>query len=584
METADGIGVAVIAGKTSYYTNGKEALGVLGDDEAAGAQISLLFDDPLPGEEGEDTEQLLISHAGEKSFEFSSDNSEFKYLDLINENDGNAWVSTDDGVGISIYWPLPKELELGAEYYDFYVLHFKGLHRECRGDIAEQIGGSEVERIEVAADGENIVFTLEGNKDSGCFSPFALVWEKKLAYTVTFEPGAGGTLAGAAADGRVQIANILPGSKLAQEDIPAVNENAGWRFTGKWTDESGKEYTADDILALEIDRDYIFTAQYESTVVPAPSLSVTKSANVESAAVGDEVVYTITVTNDGNVGLTGVTVTEGFSGHGALRFELPDGVTDNGDGTFTIGELAAGESVEIKAKYTVLEEDAGTTLTNTAVADSAETGPKDTTETVDVPESEEPDEPWWPPIIPPDDDDDDDDDEPVRPGSTVPPMLNGKDHFAYVIGYEDGTVKPEGTITRAEVATIVFRLLKPEVRDGDLTTANSFADVDESDWYNMAVSTLVKLGIITGRTESVFDPDAPITRAEAMTMINRVLERDPVNDADLLPGMRVWSDNPPAAWYYFAVQEATNSHEYTRPDAHEDWTKLTEDPDWTRYQ
>ena len=122
------------------------------------------------------------------------------------------------------------------------------------------------------------------------------------------------------------------------------------------------------------------------------------------------------------------------------------------------------------------------------------------------------------------------------------------------------------------------------MRDGDLTTANSFADVDESDWYNMAVSTLVKLGIITGRTESVFDPDAPITRAEAMTMINRVLERDPVNDADLLPGMRVWSDNPPAAWYYFAVQEATNSHEYTRPDAHEDWTKLTEDPDWTRYQ
>lgn len=437
---------------------------------------------------------------------------------------------------------------------------------------------------------------------------------------MTFEPGAGGTLAGAAADGRVQIANILPGSKLAHGDIPAVKENAGWRFTGTWTDGSGKEYTADDILALEIDRDYTFTAQYESTVVPAPSLAVTKSANVESAAVGDEVVYTITVKNTGTTALTGVKVTDTFSGgHGALRFELPDGVTDNGDGTFTIGELAAGESVEIKAKYTVLEEDAGTTLRNTAVADSAETGPKETTETVDVPESEEPDEPWWPPIIPPDDDDDDDDDEPVHPGSTVPPMLNGKDHFAYVIGYEDGTVKPEGTITRAEVATIVFRLLKPEVRDGDLTTANSFADVDESDWYNMAVSTLVKLGIITGRTENVFDPDAPITRAEfaalfarfdesaalgwitgyedgsfrpdaeitraeAMTMINRVLERDPVNDADLLPGMRVWSDNPPAAWYYFAVQEATNSHEYTRPDAHEDWTKLTEDPDWTRYQ
>ena len=387
-----------------------------------------------------------------------------------------------------------------------------------------------------------------------------------------------------------------------------------------------------------------FALVWETEKVPEPvsRLTVTKSADKDEAAVGETVTYTITVKNTGTTVLTGVKVTDTFSGgHGALRFELPDGVTDNGDGTFTIGELAAGESVKITAKYTVLEEDAGTTLRNTAVADSAETGPNETTETVDVPEAEEPDEPWWPPITPPDDDDDDDD-EPVRPGSTVPPMLNGDDHFAYVIGYEDGTVKPEGTITRAEVATIVFRLLKPEVRDGNLTTVNSFADVEESDWYDMAVSTLVKLGIITGRTESVFDPDAPITRAEfaalfarfdeseaqfegyftdisghwaresieraaalgwitgyedgsfrpdaeitraeAMTMINRVLERDPVNDADLLPGMRVWSDNPPAAWYYFAVQEATNSHEYTRPDAHEDWTKLTEDPDWTRYQ
>lgn len=317
---------------------------------------------------------------------------------------------------------------------------------------------------------------------------------------MTFEPGAGGTLAGAAADGSVQIANILPGSKLAQEDVPAVKENAGWRFTGTWTDGSGKEYTAADILALEIDQDYTFTAQYESAVVPVPLLTVTKSADKDEAAVGETVTYTITVKNTGTTVLTDVKVTDTFSGgHGALRFELPDGVTDNGDGTFTIGELAAGESVKITAKYTVLEEDAGTTLRNTAVADSAETGPNETTETVDVPESEEPDEPWWPPITPPDDDDDDDD-EPVHPGSTVPPMLNGDDHFAYVIGYEDGTVKPEGTITRAEVATIVFRLLKPEVRDGNLTTVNSFADVEESDWYDMAVSTLVKLGIITGRT------------------------------------------------------------------------------------
>ena len=239
-----------------------------------------------------------------------------------------------------------------------------------------------------------------------------------------------------------------------------------------------------------------------------------------------------------------------------------------------------------------------------------------------------------PVIVPPTPDD--------GPDDVVPPMLNGDDHFAYVIGYEDGTVKPNGQITRAEVATIIFRLLDPEVRDANLTTENSFADVSEGAWYNTAVSTLVKLGIISGRSETVFDPNAPITRAEfatlfarfdesgveakstfsdvsthwaresielaaalgwingyeggtfrpdnritraeATTMINRVLNRDPVEDDDLLPDMRTWTDNQPGTWYYFAVQEATNSHEYTRPDAHEDWTEITADPDWTRYQ
>ena len=243
------------------------------------------------------------------------------------------------------------------------------------------------------------------------------------------------------------------------------------------------------------------------------------------------------------------------------------------------------------------------------------------------------------PIEPGDDDGNNSDDEPE---DVVPPMLNGDDHFAYVIGYEDGTVKPDGQITRAEVATIIFRLLDPEVRDENLTTENSFTDVNEGDWYNTAISTLVELGIIEGRSDTIFDPNAPITRAEfatlfarfdesgvkpdggftdvtthwaresieraaalgwingyedgtfrpdnkitraeAMTMINRVLNRDPEDESDLLPDMRVWSDNQPGTWYYFAVQEATNSHEYTRPDAHEDWTEITADPDWERYQ
>ncbi len=223
--------------------------------------------------------------------------------------------------------------------------------------------------------------------------------------------------------------------------------------------------------------------------------------------------------------------------------------------------------------------------------------------------------------------------------TNVPDMLNGDDHYAYVVGYSDGTVRPNANISRAEVATIFFRLLKEEVRDGNLTAENTFADVTDGQWHNKAISTMAKLGVVKGRNAEAFDPDAPITRAEfaticarfdktqistssnftdisghwaekyieraatlgwiagysdgtfrpsnyitraeAMTMINRVLCRVPETESDLLPGMITWPDNQPGTWYYLAVQEATNSHDYDRKDAiHEKWTALTEAPDW----
>lgn len=225
----------------------------------------------------------------------------------------------------------------------------------------------------------------------------------------------------------------------------------------------------------------------------------------------------------------------------------------------------------------------------------------------------------------------------------VPDMLNGDDHYAYVIGYPDGKVHPQGNISRAETATIFFRLLKADTRDGNLTAENVFADVANGKWFNKAVSTMAKLGIVKGRSAETFAPDAPITRAEfaaicarfntkptntsnsfsdisghwaeaeieravafgwiagypdgtfrpdtyitraeAMTMINRVLCRMPQDEKDLLRTMVVWPDNKPTDWYYLAVQEATNSHEFARKGAvNEKWTKLTSAPDWTRYQ
>ena len=226
---------------------------------------------------------------------------------------------------------------------------------------------------------------------------------------------------------------------------------------------------------------------------------------------------------------------------------------------------------------------------------------------------------------------------------TTPDLLNDSDHFAYVIGYMDGNVRPYGLISRAETTTIFFRLLKDSVRDGNLLTSNTYTDVPDDYWANTAISTMTGLGIVQGRSTTTFDPKAPITRAQfaaicarfdtgksngeqtfsdiqghwaekyiqraaelgwikgfedgtfrpdtyitraqAMTMINRVLNRIPEDESDLLPGMNVWPDCNPGDWFYLAIQEATNSHDYRhKAGSYETWTGLNADPDWTRYE
>ena len=226
----------------------------------------------------------------------------------------------------------------------------------------------------------------------------------------------------------------------------------------------------------------------------------------------------------------------------------------------------------------------------------------------------------------------------------VPTGLNGDDHYAYIVGYPNGNVEPNGNITRAEVATIFFRLLTEEVRTANSTQSNSLSDVTRGQWFNHAVSTLSSMGIVKGHNDGTFAPNAPITRAEfaaiaarfddkntdtsskftdiashwakneigiaankgwingypdgtfrpnqyitraeAMTLVNRVLNRLPENSSDLLDSMIKWPDNSDvSAWYYLAVQEATNSHYYkTKENKFEKWSKLRETRDWTELE
>ena len=178
VDTSDGIGIAVIAEGTHFFTNGREELGLLGNGEDD-AQISLLFDELLPGDGTEDTADYLRERAATDGHALTEENSEFRYLDLVNENDGNAWVSTEDGAQIEIWWPVPEGVD--PEEVEFSVLHFQGLHRQYRDNLADQIASCKIEVIGARVEGDNVVFTLTGDQDEGCFSPFALTWSEKEA-------------------------------------------------------------------------------------------------------------------------------------------------------------------------------------------------------------------------------------------------------------------------------------------------------------------------------------------------------------------------------------------------------------------
>ena len=367
------------------------------------------------------------------------------------------------------------------------------------------------------------------------------------------------------------------------------------------------------------------------TFVPAPGLCVTKDAyaingkpveagKAYTVKTGDVVTWMITVSNEGNVALRNVSVTDVLSiGKAGAELELYNTDGNKVTAVDLMPKGTDGDVVVLYANYTVTMRDQGEKLINTVVADAGDNGPKD----MDI-----------------------DDSIKVQDMVIHVPVLNKKDHVAYIIGYEDDTVRPENNITRAEVATIFFRLLTDDSRARYWSQTNAFSDVSSSDWFNNAVSTMANAGILTGYPDGTFKPNAPITRAEfaaiaarfsdvtyngacsftdvakthwafdeisladhlgwitgypddtfrpsrnitraeAMTLINRVLERA-VEEDHMHRDMVKWIDNSPSAWYYEAVQEATNSHTYTRLSkkvpgqsfCYEDWTGILKAPDW----
>ena len=466
------------------------------------------------------------------------------------------------------------------------------------------------------------------------------MWQVAKGITVTFDKNGGET---DAVPGFIQV-ELLPDVSEYQPGVPGTNPTRdGYIFKGWNTqaDGTGDTYTAE----TKVNRSLTVYAQWEK-IAPAPTYTVTYTDGVDN-----EEIFADQVTS----GLSAGTATPAFNGTptrdgytfkgwlpevaatvtGTVTYVAQWSKNSSGGGggggggtTYYILHYESNGGTEYKderyKKNTVVELDKVPTREGyTFTGWYADEELTDRITSIKMTSDKTVYAGWEP--------------------TGVPDWLNGKDHFAYVVGYMDGTVRPLNNISRAEVATIFFRLLNEDIREENLTSVSTFADVNDGMWCNMAISTMAKLGVVKGRTAEHFDPNAPITRAEfaaicarfdtskrdgdsnftdisghwaeaeieraaslgwimgytdgtfrpenyitraeAMTMINRVLNRLPEDEDDLLDGMNVWPDNKPGDWYYLAVQEATNSHDFTRKgDVYERWTKLNADPDWSQYQ
>lgn len=546
---------------TTYAING----GDVQVQDSSG--VALLFD-AIIDHADEDRTELLQKRAEayftDKDVEPETGNKfayEFKYLDLVDQNNGNVWVKASNDA--TIYWPLPE----GADTNTLKVLHFKDLHREmATADIESQIEQCDVEAIDVEVVGSHVTFKI----GSSGFSPFALVWQEKdgttpAQYTVTYHENFGSST-----DTRQN--DFAAGTQVTVITNP-FGGHSNYAFDGWNTRADGNGTSYDPGDPLTVTGNITLYAQWRYT---------------------------------GGGEYNPKDATLRFNSRGGTEFD--DIVRDDPFEYNPYNKIPSRPGYRFTGWY-----------------DSSRL----------------------------DDRYDEDEEIFVRMGTTtvwagweetsVPSMLNGDDHYAYIQGYSDGTVRPNANITRAQVATIFFRLLDEDVRDDNLTTYNTFPDVDEDYWANTAISTMASLGVINGRNSGLFDPDAYITRAEfaaicarfddsgvdgittftdtvghwaedeisraaalgwiqgysdgtfrpnqyitraqAVTMINRVLCRLPEDTDDLLSGMNTWTDCHEDDWFYLAIQEATNSHDFVAKDrAYESWTDLNRAPDWSRYE
>ena len=440
VEATDKAGV-ILPESSKIYLNGNKNYGYSADGPG---KIALLFDELLPASAGGDSTDLvddLIDRAAEEGYNIQDSNTMFRYLDLVDTKDSNAWVSSSEGS--DVFWPYPEGCDRND---DIQLLHFTDLHREYRmtgeAPLAEQIAASDVENVTIEKTANGIWFHVA---ESG-FSPFVLVWDEK--------------------DDHPHWPSVGPGD---DDDDPSENPE--------------EPDTPDDLN----------TVDHFSYVVGYP----------EDYRTGEP--------------------------------------TDNED------------LWPVKPQSDITRAEVATIFYRLLKADVRDENTTDVSDFSDVSSSD-----WY--------------------GTTVATLAE----MNIVEGYEDGTFRPNAPITRAEFAAIATRFFE---KTGATYEPGTFTDVTGDEWFASAIMDAVNLGLIGGYEDGTVRPNNNITRAEACAIVNRTLGRVP--DADhLLPAdeMKTWPDNPETAWYYADMQEATNGHEYewiTDDGSRvEEWTGPL-DKDWT---
>lgn len=527
---------------------------------------------------------------------------------------GAEWrVKVADTQDAAANYTAPSTIQAGEQRYAYApdrTQVFTRIDGSAETEVTDAVKEDSTISGTIAAEDQNIIvklyYVLEENPT------------KELRYTVEYYKD------GVLVDDDTQVVTkIVPASEpdtlsVDKGSINTVDKYTGYRF----------EKTDPETIPDAIENGGVIKVYYVKTdpgpgpddPTPEPNIDVVKTlALVNGLPYGggavnlyDLLTYEITVTNTGNVALN-VTLSD----------ILPAGLASADPQSWTF-PLAAGAG---ETRWFTAQAAAAGSFVNTAVAVGTTDDGKQVTDADDAA--------VWvqQPYIPP-----------VDPGPVTPPEdLNAKDHVAYIIGYPDGTVRPDGPITRAEVATIFFRLLTDQARETYWCQVNSYTDVPYDGWYNNAISTLSNMGIISGYPDGsfrpdaaitraeltkiavsffqyadqyfgylgnftdvtgnewyasfvaaasalgliegypdgTFRPDAAITRAETCTIVNRTLGRKPHRD-HLLPWeiMITWPDNQaPEVWYYAQIQEATNSHDYLWTFVPEGW-ETVEAEEW----